>query len=169
MTQWTKEIAEQKLAAKKIDDMPLVLVRATPAIVPRDWFEKYRELRRRFMESLSDSIDTLAFMNLTQDEFMNLLMGRKIPTNLSIRFRIPLIWGGKLEIDNLFMCQTFPHSQILDRFIQEQFNNTEIWLPNPAKKIYIPAHTAGGGDGGNATEDRLTQMAAQIAASHGME
>ena len=44
-----------------------------------------------------------------------------------------------------------------------------IWLPNPAKKIYVPAHTAGGGDGGNATEDRLSQMAAQIAQSRGME
>ena len=37
------------------------------------------------------------------------------------------------------------------------------------KKIYIPAHTAGGGEGGNATEDRLAQMAAQFAASRGME
>ena len=39
-----------------------------------------------------------------------------------------------------------------------------IWLPNPAKKIYLPAHTTGGGDGGNTTEDRLAQISAQIAA-----
>lgn len=37
------------------------------------------------------------------------------------------------------------------------------------QKIYIPAHTGGGGDGGNATEDRLSQIAAQIASGRGLE
>jgi len=100
---------------------------------------------------------------------MDLIMGRRMPENLSVRFRVPLVWGGKLEIDNLFMCMTFPHAHNMDRFIIEQSGNDVIWLPNPAKKIYIPVHMANGGDGGNATEDRLSQMAAQIATSRGME
>ena len=49
-----------------------------------------------------------------------------------------------------------------------QIGAQTIWLPNPAKKIYLPAHTTGGGDGGNATEDRLAQIGAQIAAERDM-
>ena len=53
----------------------------------------------------------------------------------------------------------------MDRFIISQSGNDIIWLPDPAKKIYLPVSTISGGDGGNATEDRLTEtIAAQIAA-----
>ena len=114
------------------------------------------------MRSLSDCVQELALMNLGRDEFMDLLMGRKVPDNLSFRFRTPLVWGGKLEIDNMFMCFTFPQSQNLDRFIIEQYGNETIWLPNPEKKIYLPIHSTISGNGGNATADRLSQFAATM-------
>lgn len=167
--EWTKDTADKRMAALHMDDIPLVLHRAVSVPVAPDWFAKYKDLCRKFMESLTDSVETIAFMNLTQDEFMSLIMGRKIPQNVSLRFRVPLMWGGKLDIDNMFMCWTFPHSQNMDRFIIEQTGHENVWLPNPTKKIYIPAHTTGGGDGGNATEDRLSQIAAQLAAGRGME
>ena len=129
---------------------------------------RVKNLCKQFMQSLTDSVETLAFMNLDQEEFMNLIMGRSVPSNMSFRFRIPLVWGGKLEIDNMFMCWTFPHSHNMDRFIINQSGNSTIWLPNPAQKVYLPAHTTGGGDGGNATEDRLAQMGAQLAGGHDM-
>lgn len=167
--QLTKEGAENKMAAMNMSDLPLIQHQATPHPVAQDWFPKYKELRRQFMMSLTDSVEDLAFMNLGQEEFMALVMGRRLPANTSIRFRVPLVWGGALDINNLFMCWTFPHSHNMDRFIIEQTGAQTLWLPNPARKIYIPAHTTGGGDGGNATEDRLSQMAAQIAAGRGME
>ncbi len=163
--QWTESIAEKRLNDLKISDLPIVSIR--PHIVPveRDWFQKYRTVCREFMRSLSDSVQELAMMNLGREEFMNLLMGREIPDNMSIRFRTPLIWGGKLEIDNLFMCFTFPQSQNIDRFIMEQNGNETIWLPNPVKKIYMPIHSTISGNGGNGVSDRLSQMAAGIAAN----
>ena len=97
-------------------------------------------------------------MNLSQNEFMSLITGHALPRNTSIRFRIPLTLGGELSVENMFLCRTFPHSQKLDIFIMEQCNNDTIWLPNPAHAIYVPTHLAGGGAGGNATSDRLTQM-----------
>jgi hypothetical protein len=103
-------------------------------------------------------------MNLSREEFMGLLTGREIPENLSIRFRVPLIWGGALSTDNLFMCYTFPLSQNLDRFIIEQSGNDTVWLPNPKKKIYLPIHSTLAGNGGNAVADRLSQMSANISA-----
>jgi hypothetical protein len=160
--------AEKMLADMGMDDLPVIAVRPVLTPVAPDWFAQYKKLCKQFMTSLSDSVQELAFMNLPQDEFIDLMMGRTLPDNLSFRFRIPLTWGGKLELDNMFMCWTFPHSQNMDRFIISQSGNDTIWLPNPEKKIYLPAHTAGGGDGGNATEDRLAQMSAQIAADRDM-
>lgn len=167
--QLTKGAAEKIMADMGMDDMPIISIHPTPHAVAPDWFSQYRTVARQFMQSLSDSVEELAMMNLPQDDFMALLMGRKLPKNTSLRFRTPLVWGGQMSVENMFMCSTFPHSQNLDRFIINQSGATEIWLPNPAKKIYVPIHTSGGGTGGNATEDRLSQMAAFFAADRGME
>ena len=158
--QLTAGNAEKLISSLGMTDLPLVEHKPVLTRLAPDWFAKYKNLCKEFIMSLSDSIETLAFMNLSQDEFVNLIMGRAIPENLSIRFRVPLTWGGKLEIDNLFMCKTFPHSYNTDRFIIQQSGNDVIWLPNPAQKIYLPVNMLGGGDGGNATEDRLTETAA---------
>ena len=167
--QLTKSSAEKRLADFSMDDLPIMEVQPQNTTVASDWFVKYKSLRNEFMRSLTDSIDSLAFLNLSQDEFMGLITGRAMPQNLSIRLRVPLVWGGRLEISNMFLCKTFPHSHAMDKFIIEQSGSNTIWLPNPAKKVYVPAHTTGGGDGGNATEDRLSQLAAQLAAGRGME
>ena len=167
--QWNQSVAEKRIADLGMDDLPLAQMRPTPHAVTPEWFKKYDDLVHEFALSLTDSVQELAFMNLPSDDFMDLITGRRMPENLSVRFRIPLFWGGKLEIENMFMCMTFPHAHNMDRFIIEQSDNDVIWIPNPTKKIYLPAHMMNGGDGGNATTDRLSQMAAQIAASRGME
>lgn len=161
--QWTESIAEKRLSDMKMPDMPVVPIVPKQYPVASDWFKKYKESQRTFIKSLSDCVQELALMNLSRDEFMNLLMGREIPDNLSIRLRTPLIWGGRPEPENMFMCFTFPVSQNLDRFILEQQGNGTVWLPNPAKKIYLTGHSVIGGNGGNATPDRLTQFAATMA------
>ncbi|MDW2975333.1 MAG: hypothetical protein R8M70_04810 [Alphaproteobacteria bacterium] len=157
--------AEKMISDMGMSDLPLFEIRPTSCPVSSNWFSQYKSLCHDFMLSLTDSVETLAFMDLSQDEFMNIITGRALPQNISIRFRTPLIWGGKLETDNMFMCWTFPHSYNMDRFIIAQSDAKTIWLPNPSQKIYLPTHTAGGGDGGNATEDRLAQIGAQIASS----
>lgn len=167
--QLSQASAEKIMADMSMDDMPLVLLQPTKNSLPADWFKQYKSARNEFIKSLSDSIEELAFMNLSQSEFMDLLTGRAVPENMSIRMRIPMFWGGEITPANMFMCTTFPHSQNIDRFIIGQAGYDAVWVPNPAKKIYIPAHTGGGGEGGNATEDRLAQVAAQIAAGRGME
>ena len=167
--QLSQDAAEKRIAELRMDDLPLEQIYPKPHPVAPDWFQKYHELVRQFTTTLTDSIQEIAFMGLPQQDFIDLVMGRRMPENLSVRFRVPLVWGGKLEIDNLFMCMTFPHSHNMDRFIIEQAGNESVWLPNPAKKIYIPANMGNSGDGGNATSDRLSQLAAQIAASRGME
>ena len=158
--QWTEAVAEKRLAELKMSDMPVMSITPRNMPVDKDWFQKYKELCKQFSRSLTDCVQELSLMNLNRDEFMGLLMGREIPINLSIRFKVPLAWGGKLELDNLFMCYTFPISHNLDRFIIEQSGNDIIWLPNPARKIYLPIHSTKIGNGGNAVSDRLSQMSA---------
>ncbi len=166
--QMTSDFANARIAALGMDDMPLMEITPGACRLDADWFIKYKQLARRFMGTLTDSVEELAFMNLTQDEFMGLVMGQQLPQNLSFRFRVPLMLGGKMEIENMFLCHTFPYSQNMDRFLIEQTGAQTIWVPNPAKKIYISSHTGGGGDGGNATEDRLSQIAASMSAGHDM-
>lgn len=162
--QLNKSNAEKLITDLGMKDVPIIEHTPTSCVLTPNWFTRYKELCREFMLSLTDSVETLAFMNLPQEDFMNLIMGRSIPENMSFRLRVPLIWGGKLEIDNMFMCRTFPHSYNMDRFLMAQSDATTLWLPNPANKIYHPAQTLGGGDGGNGTEDRLTEtIASQIA------
>lgn len=164
--QLTQTAAEKLIEDLGIKNMPLISIRPVYTSVSADWFSRYKRLCKAFMTSLTDSVETLAFMNLTQDEFMNLIMGKSLPANLSFRFRIPLSWGGKLEIDNMFLCRTFPHSYNIDRFIIQQSGNETIWLPNPAKKIYLPPQANTSSAGGNGTEDRLTEtIASQIASN----
>lgn len=163
--QFDETRALKRLEDLGMEDIPVIEYTPTKCIVDNTWFQKYVNLRRQFMESLTDSFEEIAFLNLSQNEFIDLIMGKSLPDNLSIRFRIPLMWGGKLDIENLFMCSTFPHAHNLDRFIIEQSDAKTIFLPNPAKKIYIPAHTGGGGVGGNAASDRLSQAAMSYNAS----
>lgn len=167
--QLNESSAQQKLIALGMDDMPLMEYTPTACKLDSDWFTKYSTLRREFLASLSDSMEEIVFMNLPQDEFVNLIMGKELPDNLSIRFRVPLLWGGKLEIENMFLCWTFPHSYNLDRFIIEQSDAKTIFLPNPEKKVYLTTHTGGGGDGGNASSDRLSQAAFNFMAERGNE
>lgn len=161
--------AERRLETFRMDNMPIIEYRPVPTKLPASWFKDYKRNCVKFITNLTDSIEELVMLNIGQDDFMALLMGQKIPQNLSIRFKIPLIWGGENSPENMFMCKTFPHAQNLDRFIIEQAGEKTIWLPSPAKKIYLSTHDISGSDGGNTTEDRLSQMAAQIMASRGKE
>lgn len=167
--QLNKHSALERLAILGLDDMPVMEYTPKYCTLDPDWFKKYSTLRREFLNSLSDSMEEIAFMNLSQTEFVNLLMGNALPDNISIRFRIPLMWGGELNIDNMFLCWTFPHSFNLDRFIIEQSDAKTVFLPNPEKKVYLTTHTGGGGDGGNATSDRLSQSAFNALTGRGNE
>jgi len=164
----TKFDAERRLADLLLEDVPVMELNVRPAAIPPDWFARFRKSRRELMESLDDSIQELSFLDLSQDDFMDLLRGKRLPENLSIRWRVPLEYGGAPSAENMFLCPTFYAGHNMDRFILEQAGRPVMWLPNPSKKIYIPAHMLSASDGGNATSDRLSAIAAQIAADRGM-
>ena len=167
--QLNQNSALERLANLGMDDMPVIEYTPKYRSLDVDWFKKYSSLRREFLSSLTDSLEEIAFMNLPQNEFINLVMGQSLPDNLSIRFKIPLLWGGELSTKNMFLCWTFPHSHNLDKFIIEQSDAKTVFLPNPEKKVYLTTHTGGGGDGGNASSDRLSQAAIAAMSGRGNE
>lgn len=167
--QLSEHLALERLAVLGLDDMPVMEYTPKQCMLGPDWFKKYSAIRREFLSSLGDSFEEIAFMNLPQDEFVGLITGQSLPGNLSIRLKIPLLWGGKLDIDNMFLCFTFPHSFNLDRFIIEQSDAKTVYLPNPERKIYLTTHTGGGGAGGNSASDRLSQSAFNFISGRGNE
>lgn len=159
----TKQDAEKRLSGFLMDDLPIVSVAARPVPIAPDWFQKFRIERKNFLMSLGDSVSELALLNLSQDDFMGLLTASRIPENLCVKFRRPILYGGEISADNMFLMMAQPSGFYLNVFMAEQYGAPEIWHPNPEKKIYISIATLGGGDGGNATTDRLAQgFAAQM-------
>jgi hypothetical protein len=159
----TKRDAEARLAQFLMDDMPIEECPAVPSPLPRDWFAVFRAARVEFMESLGESIPELALLNLSREDFMDLLSGRRIPENLAIKFRRPVLYGGLLAPDNMFLMPLFPTGFNLDIFMAEQSGQGRIFYPNPTRKVYVSVQMLSGGDGGNATADRLAQgFAAQM-------
>ena len=158
-----KTEAEQRLTALHLGDVPIVEIGAVHRTVPNDWFAMAKLVRRKFISSLDEKdMEELSFFNLSKDQFMDMMTMKKLPENIALRWRIPIIYGGPLEPNNMFLCHNFPVSKDMDRFITEQTGAHSLWVPNPVKKIYVSAHMLGGGAGGNATSDRLSQIAAQM-------
>lgn len=113
----------------------------------KNWYKAYTKIKTEFLFSLSDSIELLYYMNLSQEEIFETIMGKKIPNGISIKFKIPLFLGGELNVNNLYLCRTFPFSFNIDLFIMEQMENKEIFIPCINKKIYDPLSSSNIGGG----------------------
>ena len=61
--QLNQNTAEKLLEELGIKNMPLISIRPVYTNVSADWFSIYKRLCRQFMTSLTDSVETLAFMN----------------------------------------------------------------------------------------------------------
>jgi len=155
--------AEAILDSMGITGMPLSMCPARPSQLPSDWFQKFSEMRKKFMKSLDDSIAEIAMINLSQDDFMDLLRGRRIPENLTVRLRRPLVFGGAIEASNMFLTPLFVTGINLDIFMTEQMGQSEIYYPDPAKKVFVAGAGPMAGAGGNAAADRLAQGFAAMA------
>jgi len=155
--------ARTRLKNLLMDDLPLEECAAAPVKLAPGWFREFQAARRDFLASLSDSIPELALINLSREDFMDLLMAKRIPENLSVKFRRPIAYGGAVSPENMFLMLSFPYGSNLDIFMAEQAGQGTLWYPNPVKKIYVSMNMLSGGEGGNATSDRLSQaFAAQV-------
>lgn len=166
----TKRDAEVRLAQLLMEDLPLDECKAVVSALPDNWFSKFRDARHSFLESLGNSVQELALINLSQGDFMRLLSAISIPENLCVKFRKPIIYGGDISPENMFLMVGFPYGFNLNVFMAEQLGQREIWYPNPTKNVYVSVNMLSGGDGGNVTSDRLAQgFASHVSQGHGNE
>ena len=105
-----------------MDDMPVMEYTPKAAKLPPNWFQTYHELAHKFMETLTDCATELAFMNLSQNEFMNLVTGRALPRNTSIRWRIPITIGGEFADSYLQGIRFLSFVLVLSDFAES------VWL-----------------------------------------
>ena len=76
--QLNEHSAMERLAALGMDDMPVIAYSPQKCLLDKDWFKKYSQLRREFLGSLTDSFEEIAFMNLPQEEFINLVQTKSL-------------------------------------------------------------------------------------------
>ena len=60
--QLNQDAAQKRLNDLGINDIPLIPVHPVNTNVSPDWFSKYRNLCRVFMDSLTDSVVELSFL-----------------------------------------------------------------------------------------------------------
>ncbi len=176
-----QSIWEQKLKDFGMDDLPVQHVSFRPVTLDSDWYVKFKKIRREFLQSLSDSVEELMLMNLSMPMLMGLLQNMELPENLSIKFKRPLMYGGEISVDNMYLVAMHPYGQLLDRFLIDQAMDymakmgktptagydyaPELFVPNPAKKVYVPTlRSMNNGAGGNTTSDRMSEIASAIVA-----
>ena len=125
---------------------------------------------------------TVQFLKLLSEENINELrmagiaessifaMGKGImPINWTIHLKYPLAYGGHLEFDNMVLIQVQPFHEDIHQFINKQILSkagvarlTELCIPVPIGRVYIPISGAFGSGGGG-------KSAAQIMGNSGNE
>jgi hypothetical protein len=153
--------AEKRLKALGLDDMPLVSVAAIPRPLPAGWFAEFRGARRDLLtQNVKEFKEELFMMDIPIEDIMAMFRGEKIPPNVSVKFKVPPIYGGPISTDNLFICRTASEGRLLDIFIAEQAGASELFCPNPTKSVYVASMASMNSPGGNATSDRLADVQA---------
>jgi hypothetical protein len=153
--------AERILASMGLSDLPVADVDARPRPLPRDWFAAYRAARRALLTNIiQDYRDELMMMDLPMDDIMAMLKGERIPANVSVKFRVPPIFGGAISPDNMFVCRAASEGRAIDVFIAAQAGAEKFFYPNPKKPIYLTSMSSMNSPGGNATSDRMSDVLA---------
>lgn len=157
----SKSDAEKRLIALGLSDLPVTEVPAAPRPLPRDWFVQFRAARKKLLSVLlRQSQEEISMMNLDISEIMAMFRGEKIPLNISVKFKIPPVYGGPISPDNMFVCRTLPEGRAIDIFLAEQAGLPVLFYPNPAKRVYVTSMSSMNSPGGNATSDRVSEVLA---------
>ncbi|MDR2685881.1 MAG: hypothetical protein LBB23_03875 [Rickettsiales bacterium] len=154
--------ASRRLAALGISDLALGEVAAQPQPLPRDWFAAFRAARRELLTNrIKKNQEELFMIGLNPAEITDIYKGIRIPVGVSVKFRIPPIYGGEISPENMFVCRSVPEGRAIDIFIAEQAGAGVFFYPNPAKNVYMTSMGSLNSPGGNATSDRLSDVQAE--------
>ncbi|MCL2629174.1 MAG: hypothetical protein FWD33_00540 [Alphaproteobacteria bacterium] len=153
--------AERRQGDLGLDDLPLVEVAAAVRPLPKGWFEEFRRERRRLLtELVRKDKEELMMMGLPIDDIVAMLGGKKIPAGVSVKFRVPPIYGGDISAENMFICRAASEGRAIDIFIAGQAGAENFFAPNPSKSVYVTSMKSMNSPGGNSTSDRMSDVLA---------
>ena len=75
----TKEFAEKRLSFLFMEDMPIIEHKIVITKLSSDWFSNYKKVRSNFLKKITNSLDELFWLNLSEKSIMDLLTKEKIP------------------------------------------------------------------------------------------
>lgn len=125
-----------------------------------EFHEKYEQLKQAFLKELmANYINDLRSADLSEESIFCLGKGI-VPANWTVHLKYPLLYGGKLDLDNLVLMPIHPFHELIHHFLNQQMiseagvgHPKTLYIPTPIGKVYI----SGGdfsGSGGKATSDR---------------
>lgn len=108
---------------------------------PQTWGEmtkntsQYQRMRKTFLKLMGYSNQEECKKIGFDDEDIELLKNKKSPENYNVHIKIPLEFGGRLDIDNLCLIKTHPLHDYIHRLIEKQIS---CGFLQKHKFIYIP-------------------------------
>lgn len=84
----------------------------------------------------------------------------QIPENYVVHMKYPINYGGTIDFNNMVFMQSRPFHELIHRYIDKQIigpdgvlTPTQLYVPTPVGKVYIPLSTFTG-SGGKNKQDR---------------
>ncbi len=122
--------------------------------------QDFLKLRADFLQDLTQNyLNDLRAAGLSEESIFYMKKGI-LPANWTVHLKYPLLYGGKLEMENLVLIPEHPFHKLIHTFLNRQLfsdagkaHPKTLYVPVPLGKVYI----SGGdwtGSGGKATSDR---------------
>ncbi len=126
----------------------------------QEFHHQMKHLKRAFLKELVNVyVNDLRSADLSEESIFYLSKGY-LPTNWTIHLKFPLLYGGKMALDNLVLIQCYPFHELIHSYINKQMISAAglghpkmIYVPVPLGKVYIPNGEMTG-SGGKKKSDR---------------
>ena len=126
----------------------------------KEFHQQMQPLKKAFLNELvTVYINDLRSADLSEESIFYLSKGH-LPVNWTIHLKYPLLYGGKMTLDNLVLIQCYPFHELIHNYLNKQMISAAglghpktLYIPIPLGKVYIPNGEMTG-SGGKKKADR---------------
>lgn len=125
-----------------------------------EFHQQFKLLKRAFLKELTTLyVNDLRSADLSEESIFYLSKGY-LPANWTVHLKYPLLYGGKMALDNLVLIQCHPFHELIHDYLNKQMLSAAgighpqtLYIPIPLGKVYIPNGEMTG-SGGKKKSDR---------------
>lgn len=171
------EYWRDQIAKIGLPEMPIERVLLADASARWAWGEPRAVAQKLLRFAYYEKIPDLAQAGFPIEVVASLGRG-EFPENLSVAFKTPAAYGGRLDLANMFLIARYPFREMLDKFYDMQvleYNHElygdapgalalppEMFVAAPKGIVFLPALRGFTSAGGNATTDRMTEIGSTL-------